>query len=211
MLKLKQAWLRSLSKTCRDFALARRPFGLASLGLGSAIQWPSKLHGRRSIRVGSQTLIRSYAYMDAISAYAGRQYHPAIEIGDNVYIGRHVYLTACDRIVISNGCVLSEHVYISDLAHGLDPQNGPIMKQPIESRGGVHLGPNCFLGYRAVILPGVSLGEWCVVGANSVVTRSFPAFSMIAGSPAKLVKVYAHDLRQWVKPGGAPERSHDEV
>ncbi|WP_109488722.1 acyltransferase [Occallatibacter savannae] len=147
-------------------------------------------------------MVRSHAYIDAILAYGGQQFHPSIEIGDDVYIGRHVYLTACDRIVISTGCVLSEHVYISDSAHGIDPQQGLIMKQPLKSES-VYLGPNCFVGYRAVILPGVSLGEWCIVGANSVVTRSFPAFSMIAGAPAQLIKVYAHDQGQWVVPAAS--------
>ncbi len=71
--------------------------------------------------------------------------------------------------------MLSEQVYITDLSHGLQPDRGPIMKQPLESKGPVRIGPRCFLGYRTAIMPGVTLGESCVVGANSVVTRSFSA------------------------------------
>jgi lipopolysaccharide O-acetyltransferase len=168
------------------------------------------LKNRRAIRIGRRTLIRSNSYIDALSEYSGRHYQPVIEIGDDVYIGRHVYLTACNRIDISDGCVLSEHVYISDNSHGFDPLNGLIMKQPLEAKGGVHIGPNCFLGYRVTVMPGVNLGQWCVVGANSVVTRSFPAYSMIAGTPARLLKTYSHDLQQWVEPAEEPQRVQDE-
>jgi acetyltransferase-like isoleucine patch superfamily enzyme len=44
------------------------------------------------------------------------------------------------------------------------------------------------------------LGDHCVVGANSTVTRSFPSYSMIGGSPARLLKRYSHSLEQWVAP-----------
>jgi acetyltransferase-like isoleucine patch superfamily enzyme len=206
----KATQMRSLLKRCRDFAMCKRPFGLSHLGAGSAIEWPRKMESRPSIYVGSRTLIRSHAAMEPVLEYSGRRYKPTIHIGDDVYIGRHVYLTACDKIVISNGCVLSEHVYMSDSAHGFDPLRGLIMKQPLESRGGILLGPNCFLGYRVTILPGVELGEWCIVGANSVVTRSFPAYSMIAGAPATVVKVYSHDLQKWVKPLKGSEKVQHE-
>ena len=93
---------------------------------------------------------------------------------------------------------LSEYVYITDNAHGLHPERGPIMKQPLESKGPVHIGRNCFLGFRVSIMPGVTLGEHCVVGANSVVTRSFPAYSMVAGMPAKLIKVFDHSKKGWI-------------
>jgi len=138
--------------------------------------------------------------MLAVSQYAGKSYRPYIEIGNRVYVGRYAYLTAMEGISIADGCVLSEQVYITDLNHGFDPACGPILSQELESKGPVKIGPNCFLGYRSAVMPGVTLGEWCVVGANSVVTRSFPAYSMIAGVPAQLIKVYSHQEGEWVRP-----------
>lgn len=170
------------------------------------MEWPRKLTSRTSIRIGRRSLIRSHAFISGIAEYCGKKYWPNIEIGDDVYIGRYVYISACNKIVISNGCVLSEHVYISDLTHGFDPQKGPIMTQELESKGGVRVGPNCFLGYRVTVMQGVDLGEWCIVGAHSVVTRSFPAYSMIAGAPARLLKVYSHELQQWVEHNSLVER-----
>ena len=192
--------IRPLLVKIKRHLLLERPFGLASLGKDAIVLWPRTLRGRKHIRIGRQSQILSNSLMLAVSEYAGLQYSPSIQIGDNVYIGRYAYFVACDEIKIGDGCVLSEHIYITDLNHGYDPQGGPILKQAVESKGPVGLGANCFLGYRTTVAPGVTLGDWCVVGANSVVTRSFPAYSMIAGAPAKVIKVYSQELQQWVAP-----------
>lgn len=180
--------------------LLRRPFGLKALGKGSVLLNPRHLEGRHCVSIGSRTLTLGHSYLAAITQYGQLRYSPAISIGDDVYIGRYCYLTAINEISIGDGCVLSEHVYITDLFHGFDPRMGLIMEQPLQTKGPVKIGPNCFLGYRSTVMPGVELGEWCIVGANSAVTRSFPAYSMIAGAPAKLIKVYSQELQQWVIP-----------
>jgi acetyltransferase-like isoleucine patch superfamily enzyme len=136
--------------------------------------------------------------MLAVSEYTSLHYRPSIEVGDSVYIGRYAYFVACDKIKIGDRCVLSDNVYVTDLSHGYDPRRGPILGQDIESKGPVIIGENCFLGYRTAIMSGVTLGEWCIVGANSVVTKSFPAYSMVAGAPAKIIKSYSHKLERWV-------------
>jgi len=123
---------------------------------------------------------------------------PQIRIGNGTYIGRHFYATVIQGILIGKRCVLSDYGYITDCAHGLDPHGDFILHQPLESKGPVEIGDGCFLGFRAVILPGVTLGPHCVVGANAVVTRSFPAYSMVAGAPARAIKTYSTELKQWV-------------
>ena len=135
--------------------------------------------------------------MEAIDTWGEQKFHPHIDIGSGVYIGRHFYVTVIREIFIGDLCVLSEHVYITDEFHGMHPDRGPIMQQPLESKGPVIIGRSCFLGYRCAIMPGVTLGDHCVVGANSVVTRSFPAYSMIAGAPAKLIKTFDRESRVW--------------
>lgn len=182
-------------------SLLYRPSGVI-FGERSYIQRPYSISGRKQVRIGKRTSIGPRLYIDAITQYAGVSYRPAIEIGDDVYIGGHAYFTAVDRISIGDGCVLSEYVYITDEAHGMDPRCGLMMKQALVSKGPVTIGRNCFLGFRAAVMPGVTLGEHCVVGANSTVTRSFPAYSMIGGSPARLLKRYSPESAEWVPVSG---------
>ncbi len=75
----------------------------------------------------------------------------------------------------------------------------------VQSGGRILIERNCWLGIGAVIACGsgeLTLGRNSVVGANSVVTRSFPPFSVIAGNPAKLVKTYDQPSGKWVRPMG---------
>lgn len=183
--------LRSLAKR-----ILYRPGGVR-YGQDAFIHRPCVIHGASCISLGDRSIILRDGYLSALEAYGGMRYRPRIVIGNDVYVGRHAYLTAINEISIGDGCVLSEHVYVTDLMHGLHPERGPIMQQPLESKGPVRIGPRCFLGYRAAIMPGVSLGEHCLVGANSVVTRSFGAFSMLAGVPARLIKTYSPETKQW--------------
>ncbi len=182
--------------------LLYRPRGVV-FGARSFIKRPYSISGARHLRLGARSCILPGLRLQAITSYAGVSYNPTIDIGDDVYIGGHAYFTAVDRIAIGSGCVLSEYVYITDEVHGNNPNAGLIMRQPLLSKGPVTLGPGCFIGFRAAIMPGVTLGEHCIVGANSTVTRSFPSYSMVGGSPARLLKVFSHDLGEWIAPPGA--------
>lgn len=120
-----------------------------------------------------------------------------IFIHDGVYIGRDVNLHTASKIVISKNCVISDYVYISTLAHGIDPEQGPILTQKDIDKGHIILGENVFLGFNTKVLPGVTLGDWTVVGTGAVVTKSFPGFCVIAGNPARIIKIYNHDSHEW--------------
>ncbi|HEX5235540.1 MAG TPA: acyltransferase [Silvibacterium sp.] len=194
--------LRSIKNALRS-KLSQPSRGIKA-GVDVRIDRPNRISGHSSIVVGDRTSIGSDALISPIHEYAGQRFSPTIVIGKDVYIGPHLYLAAIGRVVIGDGCVLSEWVYINDCSHGLNPEAGLIMKQPLISGGDVEIGEGSFLGYRAVILPGVRLGSHCIVGINSVVTQSFPAYSMIVGSPARLIKTWSPDKQSWL-PVATPD------
>jgi acetyltransferase-like isoleucine patch superfamily enzyme len=178
-------------------SLLYRP-SFAHMGEGSVILLPRWIYNKKHVEVGKKCVIGRFAVFNAVVDYAGTRYTPKISIRDNVYIGGYSQLHCMDALTLESGVVLSEHVYISDIAHGFDPAKGPIMEQELESKGPVHIGENTFIGYGVSVLPGVTLGKHCIVGTRSVVTRSFPDYSMIAGSPARLIKKYCLETNTWV-------------
>ena len=138
----------------KKIVFLQRPVGLGAIGLDSVVLFPRNIAGRKQIRIGNRSALLPHSRIQAICSYGGRKYNPIIEVADDVYIGRHLYLTAAYGVRIGNGCVLSDHVYITDLNHGYDPLGGPIMSQPLKGKGPVVIGNNCFLGFRVAIMPG---------------------------------------------------------
>ena len=84
-----------------------------------------------------------------------------------------------------------ELVLITDNAHGftsLEQLRIAPLARPIIAKGKVIIGNNVWIGDKATVLPGVSIGDGAIIGANSVVTKDVPAFSVVAGNPAKIIK-----------------------
>ena len=77
---------------------------------------------------------------------------------------------------------------MTDGAHRFDDPDRPVPWQGFTTKGPTRLGANVWLGANVVVTSGVTIGERCVVGANSVVTRDIPAFSVAAGAPAKVLR-----------------------
>jgi len=138
----------------------------------------------KGVVLGDNVLIGRGAWLD-ISRYTK---NAKIIIGDKTQIGRFATMSSAEKISIGKKCLLSYNVSVMDHDHNvLDPDISPLDGGITEGKE-VIIEDECFIGAHSFILKGVHLGKHCVVGANSVVTKSFPAYSVIAGSPARLVK-----------------------
>ena len=194
----RKLFLPALSKR-GEHNVKHNPYKINFTDNSSRIISPHKIDGGPHISIGSNVKVEARSWIWAITKFGKQQFNPKIRFGNNVFIGHYACITAIDCVIIEDGCLLSEHVYISDHGHGIDPKKGSPAFQPLISKGPVIIGENSFIGYGARVLPGVKLGRHCVVGANAVVTTSFPDFSMVAGIPARMIKSYSEKTGSWVE------------
>jgi acetyltransferase-like isoleucine patch superfamily enzyme len=110
-----------------------------------------------------------------------------ISFGDDIDIGRGALLSAFGEIKIESGVIAGTNVTIYSANHRYENATAIPYDQELVIRP-VTIGANSWIGGYVVILPGVILGEGSIVGAGSVVTKSFPAGSIVGGNPAKLLK-----------------------
>ena len=127
----------------------------------------------------------------------------SIKIGDNVSIGQNFHVVSYDKeLRIGSNTTISGNVFVSNVDHDYHALNIHSLDQQMIEKETV-IGEYCFIGYGAVILPGTKLGKQCIVGANSVVKGSFPDYCVIAGNPAKIIRIYNMQTKVW-------ERCSDE-
>lgn len=109
-----------------------------------------------------------------------------IRIGNHNRFNRDCMIDACGLVEIGDYNGFGPYVFITDSNHTMIPGYFP-RDTPMDTST-VTIGNGCWFGAHSVVLKGVSLGDQCVVAAGAVVTRSFPARSVVAGVPARLVK-----------------------
>ncbi|WP_081740968.1 acyltransferase [Hyphomicrobium sp. 802] len=131
------------------------------------------------VKIGKKSSICAYCF---ITGYK-------IEIGENTAINRFTYLDGRVPLKIGNNVNISHYVIIQTLTH--DPQNPDFvcLEKP------VRIEDHVWLGTRAIICPGVTIGEGAVVAAGAVVTRDVPPYTIVAGNPARAIKERNRDLR----------------
>lgn len=114
-----------------------------------------------------------------IHMWAGFFYPRNIVIGEDTIIGDHVFLDGRDRIEIGNHTDIASSVMIYNSEHDLSDKEFKAVNAPVK------IGDYCFIGPRAIILPGVKIGKGAVVAAGAVVTKDVADFQIVGGVPAK--------------------------
>lgn len=161
------------------------------IGRDAFFAYPLYLKGGKYIEIGADFSCDQRLRLDAYDKYLGDKFCPVILIGSNVSIQKDCHIGAINKIVIGNNVLLASKVYISDHSHGeitLETLKLPPAKRQLFSKGPVIIEDNVWLGEGVVVLPGVTIGENSIVGANAVVTKSIPKNSVAAGNPARIIR-----------------------
>lgn len=153
----------------------------------------------RHIKIGNSVWIARDAWLNI--PFIPNNSEPVILLDDGSKIGRRCMISAKNRVHIGRNTALSPSVLIMDHNHAFEDVTVGIEEQGITEGGTIRIEEGCWIGYGAAILCGqgeLVIGRNSVVGANSVVSRSIPPYSVVAGNPARVVKQFDPAKGKWV-------------
>jgi acetyltransferase-like isoleucine patch superfamily enzyme len=130
-----------------------------------------------------------------------RAHEGEVFIGAKSVIGQECTVSAFQHVSIGRECIVADRVMLIDFDHGVVEVERPIRLQGIYKRD-VRVGNNVWIGYGACFLRGVTVGDNAIVGTSSVVTKDVPANAVVAGAPARLVRMRPRP--RTLRWGGSP-------
>jgi acetyltransferase-like isoleucine patch superfamily enzyme len=158
---------------------------------GAFVRWPVQGNVLEALRegrleLGEGTLLEPGVWITAPP--------PArIRIGAGTFLNLGVMIAAAELVEIGDHCMFANGCFITDANHRFDDPDKPVTWQGFTSKGPTRVGDNVWCGAHVVITSGVTIGERCVIGANSVVTTDLAPFSIAAGSPARVLRTIEYD------------------
>lgn len=189
------------SASCRYYkiktALIYKLF-FGSMGKNCSLRRPVFLANPQYIHLGSNVHIHDGARLEAIVHTVRRI--PNLSIGDNVNIEQNVHIICQSHVRIGNNVSITGNCVIVDTTHPYHDVRDPakIGDRILDEESFVEVGDSCFLGFGSMIMPNVRVGKYCIVGAHAVVTKDVPDYSVVAGSPARVIRRYDAASDKWV-------------
>lgn len=181
--------------------MIRRKF--RDFGKNSIVKPVLNSANEKYISIGDNVDVGAFCRLTVATEFGGHKVKSdngvRLRIGDNVSIGSNSFLSANNNVEIGNNVIMSAYVFVTDHDHGFGDIEKNLDKQPLSEGGFVKIGDNVFLGVKSSILKNVTIGKRAVVAANAVVTKDVPAFSIVAGNPARIVKKYDFEKKEWTK------------
>ena len=165
-------------------------------GQHTLILRPLLLEGKKNISIGDRTFIYDQVWLAAMPLTDNKQ--PELRIGNNCGLGHFNHIYATNRIILEDGVLTADKVYISDTLHTYEDPNVPIKEQVVRATKEVIIGEGSWLGENVCVV-GASIGRHCVIGANAVVTHDIPDYSVAVGIPARVIRRYDAHTQKWIR------------
>jgi acetyltransferase-like isoleucine patch superfamily enzyme len=190
--------VRILNKLYSTWIRYVYPFG--SIGEKVSIHYTCDIRNPWLIEMGNKVIVDKDVWLHPILPLEDKT-GPTIILDDGCYVARRCQISARNCVHIERDVLLSASVLITDNSHHYENTDRLIKDQGFMGGGRVRIGEGCWIGHGAAIVctqGELVLGRNCVVAANAVVTRSFPANSVISGNPARVVRQYDPAKAAWV-------------
>lgn len=191
---------RGFTKLYSLWVSATYPF--AGRGKRLSVHPRSELHRRTAhlIKLGHEVEFHENVWLNVAASLPGAR-DAIIVIDDRCTIARGSIISAKNHIHFESDVLFGPAALVMDHGHAYEDVTRPIRFQGITEGGTIRIGQGCWIGYGAAIVCAqgeLTLGKNCVVAANALVTRSFPAYSVISGNPARIVRQYDPGAGVWI-------------
>lgn len=166
------------------------------------IRFPFDIRNKKHIHIGNGL---TTGYGCRIEAHPlNSNIKKCLIFGTNIELNDYVHIAAGEKIIIGNNVLIASKVFISDINHGNytdTNQDNPLTVPNIRklSTKPLIIEDNVWIGESVSILPGVTIGKGSIIGANSLVSKSVPPFSIAVGNPARVIKQYDFNKSTWNK------------
>lgn len=173
------------------------------------IDLPRRIFNPEHIFLGDNIRLGPGSLLNAITSYPPmgwkhpekyqvvQNFTPKITIGKRVTSTADLQIAAMSNITIEDDVMFATNVNITDGLHGYETANEPYKYQNMIRVLPIKIKRGCWVGQNVVILPGVTIGKFSIIGANSVVTKSIPDRCIALGAPAKVIKAWNGDTQKW--------------
>ena len=153
---------------------------------GAFVRWPVQGNVLEALRDGRLEIGEGTLFEPGVWITCSDE--GQISIGSGTFLNMGVMVACHELVEIGDHCMFANGCFITDANHRFDDLEKPVPWQGFTSKGPTRVGDNVWCGANVVITSGVTIGERCVIGANSVVTEDLPPYSIAAGAPAKVLK-----------------------
>lgn len=174
------------------FASIILSYRFGSCGLHCDFRGCMYLKGENYIHLGDHVTLGRNVVIEAWDSFGEQSFKPVIVMGKNSSIGDDGHIACINKIEIGESVRMGRKVFITDHSHGasnFSELNIAPNKRPLYSKGPVIVEDNVWIGEMVCITPGVHIGRGAIIGANAVVTHDVPAYCVVGGNPAKIIKI----------------------
>ena len=189
------------ASTLPDFATAPK---------GLVMQRPRQLSNPQLIHIGDDVKLGPNSALRALTQAPGswlahpagehrsQTFTPELRVGNRVTATGGLQVAAHERIVIEDDVMFANNIFICDGLHGFERGDIPYKFQGIFRIAPIRVGRGAWIGQNVVIMPGVTIGELAIIGANSVVTKDVPPQTIAVGAPAKATRRWDPSSESWL-------------
>ncbi len=163
------------------------------LDFSAMIYSPLRIEGSEYISIHRNVRIKKFAWLFAAKI---DDFEPELIINEGCGIGDFSHISAVRKVIFGKNVLTGNGVLISDNMHSYEDINVPIIDQKIKFKGEVIIGDGAWIGENACVI-GAKVGKNSVIGANSVVTKDVPDYSVAAGIPARVIRRYNCHTGLW--------------